>query len=110
MLQELVMLTVLICFIVDLSGFIDTVKKVLFRAQFGKEVSYDDNFQIKPLDCSLCATWWVCLFYIVICGQFSIQWIFACALLSFFSGVISEVLLLIREFLSTLIDKVHNKI
>lgn len=110
MFKELVMITALVCFIVDISGFMDTFKQFIFRYILGKSVKYNPNFQVKPFDCSLCATWWICLIYITLCGELSIQWIFVSGMLSLFSGVISQFLLLMRDLLTTLIDKIYNKL
>lgn len=110
MLQELIMITALVCFVVDISGFVDSLKKYIFRQLYGKAVRYNPNFHIKPFDCSLCATWWTCLLYVLIYGELTITWIFVCGMLSLFSGVISQLLMLVRDLFTTIIDKIYNKI
>lgn len=110
MFKELVMPTAWICFVVDISGFMDALKQFAFRCLFGKSVRYNDNFRLKPFDCSLCATWWACLGYVILSGECSVLWIFVSGMLSLFSGVISQFLMLLRDLVITIIDKIYNKI
>lgn len=60
---------------------------------------------LKPFDCSLCMTWWVCLIYALIEGQLSLPVIAYSALLSFLSVPIGQAMIFIREWASWLIDK-----
>lgn len=109
MIIDLIYITALVCFIVDISGFVDTLKQFIFKCALGKAVKYKD-FSFKPFDCSLCATWWACIIYLIICGELSLFLIFVSGMLSLFSGVISQFLMLIRDLITSFIDKIYNKI
>ena len=64
---RLAMLMATVVFIVDLSGFVQSVKAGLSR-WLGAKVG-----SMKPFDCSLCLTWWGGLALLIIDGKFSIE-------------------------------------
>ena len=55
----------LICvLIIDISGFIDSVKWGVSKWLTKGKIQTTD-YRIKPFDCSLCMTWWSCLIYMI---------------------------------------------
>ena len=64
---ELLLLTVIVCFVVDISGFIDTIKNIIWKWVFNGKREYRE-FRLKPLDCSLCMTFWIGLIWVTIHG------------------------------------------
>lgn len=108
---NLLYITIVVCFIVDISGFIDVLKQKLFRILFGKAVEYRD-YSLKPFDCSLCAVWWVTLAYTIYVKGLCIGWadIAVCALFSHFAGVISNLLMCLRDTGIKFIDYIYLKI
>lgn len=90
---NLLIITTIICFIVDLSGFIQEMEGILSKwLRFKVHIP-------KPFDCSLCQVWWINLIYLIIIHQFTLPYILIVSLLSFFSKNISGLLLFIRELL-----------
>lgn len=97
---KLILLTLVVVFIVDTSGFVDTIKSWLSK-WLGKKVS-----TLRPIDCSLCMTWWVCLVYAMIQKEISLGVVaFICGL-SVLSYPISEMI----GLLQALILKACNKV
>ncbi len=64
---ELLALAFIIVYIVDETGIVDSFKVLIKRW-----LNTKSNISLKPLDCSLCMTHWVCLVYVLIFGNFSI--------------------------------------
>ena len=92
------MLTFLIVFVVDISGFVNTLKMQLWSFLKGRGVSYRD-FPLKPFDCSLCMTWWAGLLYIIMTGCFSLGSICIVALMALMTDVIYEFVMTIKDLL-----------
>lgn len=109
MIKELILLTCVICFIIDVSGFIDEFKIFAFRFIYGNTVKYRE-FSIKPFDCSLCATWWCTLIYAFIFDSITIQNIAICGVLSMLAEPIGQSLMLLRDILLKIIDFIYSKI
>ena len=99
---QLLLVAAVTIYIVDLSGFTDSWRSALARMMHINETNLRP---LKPFDCSLCMTWWVCLIYALIEGQLSLPVIAYSALLSFLSLPIGQALLFIREWALWLIDK-----
>ena len=89
-------------YIVDVSGFTQSWRSALARRMHINETNLRP---LKPFDCSLCMTWWVCLIYALIEGQLSLPVIAYSALLSFLSVPIGQAMIFIREWLSWITDK-----
>lgn len=99
---DLLLVAAVTIYIVDLSGFTDAWRGALARMM---HIPESNLRPIKPFDCSLCMTWWVCLIYALIEGQLTLPVIAYSALLSFLSVPIGQAMIFIREWASWLIDK-----
>ena len=99
---DLLMVAVITIYIVDLSGFTETLLKVI-SAYKGRMIT-----ELKPLTCSLCMVWWVCLIYAVIVGNLTIPVVALIALLSLLSVPCGQLLILIREAILKVINKLMN--
>ena len=97
---DLLMVAVITIYIVDLSGFTQSWRWLLARTLHIKEMR-----PLKPFDCSLCMTWWVCLIYACVKGDLTLYTIAWSAILSFLSIPIGQVLIFIREWICWLINK-----
>lgn len=97
-------LALVVIYIVDISGIVDSFKWALGRwlnIKVGR---------LKPIDCSLCMTWWVGLIYIIAIGECSIYTILCVAMTSALSAQISSTITLIRELLAAGINAISNKL
>ena len=99
---ELLIITAIIVFVVDLSGIILVLKKKLWKTLYGI-IPFKEDWSLKPFDCSLCMTFWIGLLYLIITGSFTIPFIGYVCLLSFLTPIIQEMLLTIKDLLIRLI-------
>ena len=98
---DLFEITVIVVIIVDISGFIDSIKSLI-----GKVLGIN-NVSLKPLDCSFCLNWWVSLGYLVITNELSITAVMVALLLSTMTPIIKDAIYLIRDLLGKIIDKAY---
>jgi len=88
---DILFLSLVVVFVVDLSGFTDSWLHALSR-WLGHQVT-----SLKPFSCSLCMTWWTGIVYAICTGTFSLAVLAYIALMAFLSLPISELLIFIRE-------------
>lgn len=96
---DIILVALVTIYIVDLSGFTETLLKVI-SAYKGRKIT-----ELKPFSCSLCMVWWVCLIYAVIVGNLTIPVVALIALLSLLSVPFGQLLILIREAFLKVINK-----
>ena len=105
LLLNLIAITVIVVFIVDLSGFQDTTKRLIWRWLKGKDKPYKD-FPMKFPFCSLCMSHHTMLLWVICTGQFSLLiWCLIC-LISYMSIHIKALL----EIVSDMLTKAENKV
>lgn len=98
---QLLLIEILICFIVDLSGFTETLKKGVKRLFKIKDIT---NIELKPFTCSLCMTWWSGLIWLVCTGNIHIWTIAVLGVMSFLAKNLTGLL----RWLSDMLIKVEN--
>lgn len=98
---ELFELTIIVVIVVDISGFIDSIK-----AFVGKVMGIN-NVNLKPLGCSFCLNWWASLGYLVITNQLSITAVMVTLLLSTMTPIIKDAIYLIRDLIGKIISKLY---
>lgn len=64
---ELLALAFIVVYIVDETGIVNS-----FKAFIKRWLNTKSDITLKPLDCSLCMTHWVCLVYVLIFGNLDI--------------------------------------
>ena len=99
---DIILVALVTIYIVDLSGFTETLLKVI-SAYKGRKIT-----ELKPFSCSLCMVWWVCLIYAAIVGNLTIPVVALIALLSLLSVPFGQLLMLIREAILKVINKLMN--
>lgn len=104
MILDMLFITLLIVYVVDLSGFIDSVKSGLSR-WLGVRV-----VRIKPFDCSLCCTWWALLLYLLIVGRFTLGGIVLAAVFSLLALPLGSLIRACLELFNKLIEIANDKI
>lgn len=105
---DLFLIAVIICFIIDCSGIVESVKKGISKLVFRKIVN--TNFRIKPFDCSLCMTFWICLICAYIRGCLTIPVFAYICLLSHITTTITQLLYVIQDVIGNLLNRVSDKI
>lgn len=107
---NLFILTCIIVFIIDLSGFVDEMVKRLYY-KYIKVGDYHTLIpKLKPLTCSLCMTFWVGLIYLLITSQFNLVMIGYVCLLAFLSPIIGDILIMIKDVLNKIINLIYKLI
>ena len=101
---ELILVALITIYVVDLSGFTDTWLKFL-SAYKGRKIT-----EFKPFSCSLCMVWWVCLTYLVTTSQLTLSLVAFTALLSFLSIPMGQMLVLLRELMLCIVNKLMSRL
>ena len=99
---DLFEITVIVVIIVDISGFIDSIKS------FVGKVLHINNVKLKPLDCSFCMNFWVSMVYLVIANELSITAVMVALLLSTMTPIIKDAIYLMRDLIGKIINKIYN--
>lgn len=99
---DIILVALVTIYIVDLSGFTETLLKVI-SAYKGRKIT-----ELKPFSCSLCMVWWVCLIYAVIVGNLTIPVVALIALLSLLSVPFGQLLILIRDAFLKVVNKLMD--
>ena len=99
---DIILVALVTIYIVDLSGFTETLLKVI-SAYKGRKIT-----ELKPFSCSLCMVWWVCLIYAAIAGILTLPVVALIALLSLLSVPCGQLLILIREAFLKVINKLMD--
>lgn len=92
---ELLLLAVIVVYIVSLSGWTDTWLGWLSR--FTARHGYGPVRSLRPFSCSQCMTWWCCLAWCLVRGQFTLPLVAYCAALAFNSLTLQNLCISIRE-------------
>ena len=98
-------LTLIVVLIVDLSGFIDSIKTLV-----KKILNIKSNIRLKPFDCSFCMTHWVGLIFIIVTHSFSLSTYALVLLFAFLASTFADLLILLKDILQTIINKLQNKL
>jgi hypothetical protein len=107
LLLKLVIISLVNVLIIDLSGFIDSLKSFISRRLTNSKFN-SNQFRIKPLDCSFCMTFWTGLLYTLVLGEFTLINLCFILLMAFMTPVFKQLLLLIRDVLLKIIDKLYE--
>ena len=99
---KLIEIAVIVVIIIDISGFIDSVKEFI-----GKILGIQ-NVRLKPLDCSFCMTFWASMCYLIYTNELSLTTVMVSLLLSTLAPVISDMIYLIRDLIANLINKIST--
>lgn len=100
---DLLIITGIVVFIVDISGAVESLKTGIKRI-FTKGKMSSSDFSLKPLDCSLCMTFWIGLIYLLIMDKFTLPYIgYVCAL-SAMVEVFNNVFHLVKDTCTTVIN------
>lgn len=104
---ELTAVAAIAVYIVGVSGFTYSWRNAIARRLHIQE---EHLRPLKPFDCPTCMTWWSCIAYAAITHQFTIWTLLAAAALSLLAVPIQDLMLFLREGLSSLINKIADKL
>lgn len=104
----LVLLQLIVVNLIDISGFIDFVKKILWK-KFIKVGDYT-SLSFKPLDCSYCMTHHVCLLYLLISGNFTLPLYALTLVLCLLTGFTADLMVWLKDMFQLLINALNKPI
>lgn len=104
---QLLCIQLVTVFIVDLSGVVETIKRAIWRIAKGKTVSYCD-FSLKPLDCSLCLTFWASLIFSICAGAFSLPVLLYVCVLAYLTPLALSAMRISRDALASILNKLSD--
>lgn len=99
---DLLMITTIVCFLVDVSGIVDSIESMLSRWR-GKPCRL-----IKPFSCSLCMSFWIGLIYILF--NFSLFNLFLLTVIVTNAEQITNMLVLFRMLINRVQDTIATYI
>lgn len=103
LIRDLALITLILVYLVDLSGGVNSIKQFIWKCLNGKGL-YPDSFRLRPLDCSLCLTWWTGLIYLWLTQNLTLTGVALVAMFSYFSKQLAAILRVISEKLNQLIS------
>ena len=107
---KLFVITCIIVFIIDISGFVDEIVKRIYD-KYIKVGDYHTLLpKLKPFTCSLCSTFWIGLIYLLITSQFNIIMIGYVCLLAFLTPIIGDIFIMVKDALNKIINLIYKLI
>ena len=100
MIQDLALITLIVVYLVDLSGGVGSLKQFIWKCCLDGKGKYPYSFRLRPLDCSLCLTWWTGLVYLWITQKFGLESVALVAMFSYFSSQLAFLLRLVSEMIT----------
>ena len=107
MILNLLLIQFIVVFIVDISGFIDTVKEKLSKLLTNNRI-VTTNYSIRPFDCSLCANFWISLIYLLVTNQFTISYIAFVCLMSGTTILTKDIFFTLSDCITIILQKIRN--
>lgn len=93
---DILLIAVIIVVIIDISGFIDSLKSGLKKVLTKGRMS-DPYYSLKPFDCSFCMTFWTGLIWLLVTHNVTLWMLAYLLLICVMTPVIKDVIILIRE-------------
>lgn len=108
---EILLIAVIVCFVIDCSGFVDSLKNFIGKKIFHLKNFRPSDIMLKPFDCSLCMTFWTTLLYTIVTGNIHLYTICYICVISLLTRNISNMLFWLQDTISTiqnLFDKINK--
>ena len=102
---ELLIISIITIYIVDLSGFITSIKWGLYK-WLNPDLPFN-SMRFKPFDCSLCMTFWIGLLWLFLCHSMTLSYLLWVCTLSYFSDVIGLIMGQIKDNIIVLLNKLY---
>lgn len=106
---NLFLIAVICVFIVDISGAIDSLKSAIKWLLTNGKMK-NSNYDLKPLSCSLCMTFWCGLIYLLVTGNFTLMYVAIVCLFSAFSCLLKSGILLVEDIITKIIQLIYKYI
>lgn len=106
-LLNLIFIQLIVVFIIDLSGFVDTMKSKISSLLTRGRIKSPD-YRIRPFDCSLCMTFWSGLTYLFIIDRFTLPLIAFVCLLSITTTLTKDTFYTLYDLFIRLLKKIDD--
>lgn len=106
MILNLILLQLIIIFLIDISGGIQSIKKFIWRHL--KEGKPYQDFPFKPFECSLCMTFWTGLIYLLFTNSFTIPYIAFVCFLAFMTTTTKSLIWVIKDNIDNFLNKLDK--
>ena len=103
----LLLIAITVVNIVDLSGFIDTVKHWIWRWVWKGKREYKD-FDFRPFECSYCMTHHIGLLYLIIAGKWTLLAYAVLLLLCYLTPIIKDIIQLVKDICVRILDMIYS--
>lgn len=103
----LFMLTVITVIVVDLTDFVYSVKKAIWKWVWKEQRDFKD-FGMRPFDCSLCLSWWVGLIYLLISGTITLPLVLFQLFISYMTPIIKDLVQMIKDMAVRILDMLYT--
>lgn len=91
MLEELLIITFCVVFVIDQTDLVDNIKTILSKFLTKGKIS-SNNFQMKPFDCSLCMTFWLCLIWVLCNYKVTLYNVGLCFFMAFLAQFVNDII------------------
>ena len=104
---NLILISAIVVFIVDISGAVDSLKSGL-KWILTKGKMNNSDYSLKPIDCSLCMSFWCGIIYLLVINEFTLPYLAFVCLLACFSGIIKSSILLVEDVFNKIIQLIDK--
>lgn len=109
MILKLTLITLIVVEIVDISGFIDSLKQGLSLLLSKGKIRKTD-YRLKPLDCSYCMNFWISIIFLLYTGELTLLNIAIVLLLSHFTVAIKNIIETVYYAMNNIVAKIQRKL
>lgn len=102
---NLFLITLITVLIIDISGFINSIKFLISKILKIKDYR---NIRLKPIDCSFCMNFWLGIIYLFITSNITLLNLSIVLLLSFSTETLKDVLTMIKDILTKIINEIYT--
>lgn len=103
---EMLLITLVTVYVIDLSGFTDAwTSTVSGWLTHGKR---KEPFTFKPFTCSLCMSLWLNLIWVIVTSNFAFFPVAFCFLMSFLAPTFNDMLVNVQDALSFINNKINS--
>ena len=106
---NLLLISLICTIIIDGTDIIDSIKHTTWKFAFKSSKPYKD-FHLKPIDCSLCTSWWCSLLYLIISHNITLPYIAFALFAAYLTPVINTTLIFIKELFAFIFEQLFHLI
>ena len=107
MILDLFLISFIWVMILDVSGFMTQFKGFLGRI-FKMSPVLAQNLSLKPIDCSLCMTWWTGLIYLLITHNLSLFYVAITLVFAILTQSTKDLIFLVQDLITWLFTRISK--